>query len=103
MTQFAAQLPPEVANVTMSFLTMEPKMQQSNSPGPFHYQRWGTDQCFDRMHTDTTAILPREIGWPPALTRQLQKVWTTTRWIEFDNHVHPETTVNHPVPQGCWR
>ena len=53
------------------------------------------------MHTDTTAIFLQEIGWPPALTKQLQTVWATTRWIEFDNHVHPEPIVSRAVPQGC--
>ena len=103
MMQFAAQLPPEVAGVISHDGAEDAAAQLQD-----HFTiRGGVlisldySQCYDRMHTDTTAIFLQEIGWPPALTKQLQTVWATTRWIEFDNHVHPEPIVSRAVPQGC--
>lgn len=41
------------------------------------------------------------IGWPSALVSQMRQVWSTSRFIEYDGHVHSEILKSNGVPQGC--
>lgn len=38
---------------------------------------------------------------PEPLLVQMAAVWKTERFIEFDQHVHPQTLISNGVPQGC--
>jgi len=58
-------------------------------------------QSYDRMNVQATLDFLQRIHWPPALLSQTRQVWKTKRYLEYDNHVHPQILVSSGVPQGC--
>ena len=57
--------------------------------------------CYDRMNVQATLDFLQRIHWPPALLSQMRQVWNTKRYLEYDNHVHPQILISSGVPQGC--
>ena len=103
MQQFAAHLPEEIAGVrghagceeATTFL----QHQFTTRKGviiTFEYS-----QCYDRLQVAVATLFLQQLGWPEALVAQLLQVWSTTRFLEFEQHVHPETLQGRGIPQGC--
>ena len=58
-------------------------------------------QCYDRLQVGVATQLLRQMGWPAALVAQMQQVWNTNRYLQFEKHVHPRVLQGKGIPQGC--
>ena len=103
MQQFAAHLPEEIAGVrghagceeATTFL----QHQFTTRKGVIITLDYS--QCYDRLQVAVATLSLQQLGWPEALVAQLLQVWSTTRFLEFEHHVHPETLQGRGIPQGC--
>ena len=103
MKQFAAHLPEEIAGVrghagceeATTFL----QHQFTTRKGVIITLDYS--QCYDRLQVAVATLFLQQLGWPEALVAQLLQVWSTTRFLEFEQHVHPETLQGRGIPQGC--
>ena len=103
MQQFAAHLPEEIAGVrghagceeATTFL----QHQFTTRKGVIITLDYS--QCYDRLQVAVATLFLQQLGWPEALVAQLLQVWSTTRFLEFEQHVHPETLQGRGIPQGC--
>ena len=101
--QFAQQLPQEVAG-----LHQHEGAEEAASVLQQHLvQEKGTlisldySQCYDRMDVQASTMFLSNIQWPAALISQMQQVWHTQRFLEFDGHIHPTLLQSSGIPQGC--
>ena len=103
MQQFSAHLPEEIAGVrghagceeATTFL----QHQFTTRKGVIITLDYS--QCYDRLQVAVATLFLQQLGWPEALVAQLLQVWSTTRFLEFNHRVHPETLQGQGIPQGC--